>query len=67
MGSNPSASVSSSAADSSVLAEKAIATMDLELAAQANDPERRLGHKTGDGNLGSDQILRRTLCSVFST
>jgi hypothetical protein len=41
MGSNPSASISSSAADSSVLDEKAIATMDLELAAQANDPERK--------------------------
>jgi hypothetical protein len=41
VGSDPVASASSSAADSSSLAEKAIATMDPELAAQANDPKRK--------------------------
>jgi hypothetical protein len=38
---NPTASTSSSAADSSALAEKAIVAMSLELAAQAIDPRRK--------------------------
>jgi hypothetical protein len=41
VGSNPDASTSSSTVDSLALAEKAIAAMDPELAAQAIDPKRK--------------------------
>jgi hypothetical protein len=41
VGSNPAASTSSSAADSSAPAEKAITTMSPELAAQAIDPKMK--------------------------
>jgi hypothetical protein len=41
VGSNLVASTSSSVADSSALAEKAVVAMDPELAVQANDPKRK--------------------------